>query len=101
MSETTKHPRRRVNSYDRDAPTPRVGSHWIWERDLPWAKETITVSAVKWNGEEWWVESVGGQRPARYLSYGVTPGSSYWNDLSRFWEAVSPLPRAVRQLVSP
>jgi hypothetical protein len=90
MSDTAEHPGRRVSSYDRDAPTPAVGSRWIWERGSPHAEETITVSSVKWNGEEWWVEVVVGRRATRSPSYGVVPGNPYWNDLSRFWEAVSP-----------
>jgi hypothetical protein len=79
---------RHVNSYDRDAPTPAIRSRWIWEPDKPWAKETITVTDVRWNGEEWWVQSC---IDVWRLGYAV-PGERYWNDLSRFWEAVAPLP---------
>ena len=86
-----------VNSYDHDAPTPAVGSRWIWERGKPQAQETITVTDVKWNGEEWWVETVADDRnPAGFITgqrLGVCiPGKPYWNDLSRFWEAVNPIP---------
>jgi hypothetical protein len=91
--------RKRVNSYDQDAPTPAIRSRWIWELGKPWAQETITVTDVKWNGEEWWVCTVCDDRPRRGPvtgnMYGVIPGRPYWNDLSRFWEAVSPLPAPV------
>jgi hypothetical protein len=86
---------KRVNSYDRDAPTPAIGSRWVWELRKPHARETITVTAVEWNGEEWWVCTVADGRPrtgpVTRNSYGVTPGKPYWNDLSRFWEAVAPV----------
>lgn len=78
---------RRISSYDRDAPAPAIGSRWTWEPDKPWARETITVSDVRWNGEEWWVCA---QVEVWRLGYAV-PGEAYWNDLSRFWEAVSPI----------
>lgn len=85
----TAKPRKWISSYDANAPTPEVGSEWIWEKriwssDLPSIRRSplmqgvnvrVAVEEVKWNGEEWWVK-VGG----------------YWNDLSRFWEAVSPAP---------
>jgi len=70
----------RVNSYDRSAPRPRIGSRWVWEPELPHAREDITVISVRWNGEEWWVESE------------TCSGIAAWNDLSRFWEAVLPAP---------
>lgn len=60
-----------ASSYDREAPTPDVGSRWMWGR------EPCTVTRVEWNGEEWWVQTVG-------------PSGRWWNDLSRFWEAVAP-----------
>ena len=95
MSETTTRPKKRVNSYDRDAPTPVLGSRWIWEYGNPYAQETITVTDVKWNGEEWWVQARGsslallGRRES-----GVEQGNgTYWNDLSRFWEAVTSAPK--------
>ena len=79
---------RHVDSYDRDAPTPAARSRWIWEPGKPWARETITVIEVRWNGEEWWVLA---QADSRCCGYAV-PGEPYWNDLSRFWEAVAPMP---------
>ena len=78
----------RVNSYDRDAPTPAIGSRWIWELGKPWAQETLTVTEVEWNGEEWWVCTISDGPPR---GSGIL-GKPYWNDLSRFWEAVSPPP---------
>lgn len=42
----------RVDSYDRDAATPEIGSRWTWEPDEPHARMDITVAEVKWNGEE-------------------------------------------------
>jgi hypothetical protein len=81
----------RVNSYDHDAPLPAIRSRWTWEPGTPWARETITVTEVNWNGEEWWVCTVVDDRPLRAaLGAAVVPGKSYWNDLSRFWEAVTP-----------
>jgi hypothetical protein len=68
---------RRVSSYDPGAPRPDVGSSWLWEPDRPHAYSVIEVLEVKWNGEEWWVRTSGGDR-------------GYWNDLGRFWEAVKP-----------
>ena len=86
MNERPLKPRGYVSSYDHDAPTPPVGSEWMWEkRRWKWSEIPVfvpavqrginirvTVEEVKWNGEEWWVKVSG-----------------YWNDLGRFWEAVS------------
>ena len=87
---------KRVSSYDRDAPTPAINSRWIWELGKPIAEETITVTNVEWNGEEWWVETVADPRPRRGFVIGnlYPPARQrpYWNDLSRFWEAVSTVP---------
>lgn len=86
---------KRVNSYDRDAPTPAIGSRWIWEANRPFARETITVTRAEWNGEEWWVETIADARPRRgFLTGNLYPPRRerpYWNDLSRFWEAVTPI----------
>jgi hypothetical protein len=78
-----------VNSYDPLAKTPKVGSRWVWEIDLPHAVALVEVTEVKWNGEEWWVWSkplliVGGSEAAERLP--AVP-----NDLSRFMEAVTPV----------
>lgn len=92
---------KRVSSYDRDAPTPAIGSRWTWEAGKPHAQETITVTDVKWNGEEWWVETVADDRPFRSpvtrTTVCVVPGKPYWNDLGRFWEAVSSCGRGTRR----
>jgi hypothetical protein len=54
-----------------------VGSRWVWEPLKPHAREVVTIIAIKWNGEEWWIttetESADRQRA--------------WNDLDRFVEA--------------
>lgn len=55
---------------------PKVGSVWIWEPDLPHVRECVVITTVKWNGEEWWVESEN-QRD----------GSRCWNELGRWVEA--------------
>jgi hypothetical protein len=82
---------KRVSSYDRDAPTPAIGSRWVWEPRQPFARETITVTEVEWNGEEWWVQT-GSDRPApRALALWRRGERRFWNDLSRFWEAVEPI----------
>jgi len=81
-----------VNSYDRTAKTPEVGSHWDWRsgkaaRPLgvpvdQWKPrpiyERVVVTEVKWNGEEWWVRTDGPRFGSR------------WNDLGVFWENVKP-----------
>ena len=69
-----------VSSYDRDAPTPDMGSEWIWGKaKARWfplgPKEHVTVVEVKWNGEEWWIQTRG-------------PRGVFWNDLSVFWQSV-------------
>jgi hypothetical protein len=54
---------------------PTIGSVWEWEPLKPHARETVTVTAVTWNGEECWVETEG------------AGGKRHWNDLSRWVEA--------------
>lgn len=71
-----------VSSYEPRAPTPAVGSTWIWEPNEPLARQAFTVTEVKWNGKEWWV---------RTRSNGEY-GGAFWSDLSRFWEAAWPSP---------
>jgi hypothetical protein len=89
---------RGVSSYDPDALVPEVGSRWIWEAGKPHAQVTIRVTDARWNGEEWWVcsvaEDVPPGPPRVGTWHGVEPGKPYWNDLGRFWEAVSPVPEA-------
>jgi hypothetical protein len=67
------------NSYEPRADVPAVGSTWTWEPLNAHACEDVTVINVRWNGEEWWVETSSRQ-------------GSQWNDLSRFWEACVPSP---------
>lgn len=64
---------------------PRVGSIWEWEPLKSYARETLLVTDVKWNGEAAWVESepVSGK------------GHRVWNELDRWVEAtvlVEPAP---------
>lgn len=77
-----------IDSYDEDAPTPEVGSRWIWEPKKDHAREPVVVTEVKWNGEEWWVETEGSGRC--FMLFGGSPPGRHWNDLGRFWEAVWP-----------
>lgn len=79
-----------VSSYDHDAPRPKVGSRWVWEIDQPHARTLVEVTEVVWNGEEWWVTTV--DLPTETL-IGETPrpGRESWNDVGRFWEAVTPI----------
>lgn len=80
----TKPPKGYVNTYDPDAPVPEVGSTWTWAADqLPWSpinptgsrEVGVTVTEVKWNGEEWWVRTSG-------------PKGAFWTDANVFWEGV-------------
>lgn len=83
----------RANSYDPKARVPKIGSRWVWEIDKPAARELIEVTEVLWNGEEWWV------RTKMLLGRGVifSPGGAL-NDLSRFWEAVTPVGGTVSRM---
>jgi len=76
---------RHVNSYDRDAKLPTIGSRWVWEIDSPGARSLIEVIEVIWNGEEWWIRT-NALIPNRFPSPGVC-----LNDLSRFHEACTPV----------
>ena len=73
----------RIDSYDREAPRPITGTLWAWEPNAPHAACLIKVTDVRWNGEEW---HVGAQVIAGAPGTEVS-GSTWWNDLSRFWEA--------------
>lgn len=64
-----------VNSYDRDAPVPEVGTEWFWVEESG-RREEIKVLEVKWNGEEWWVRTTAG----------LDSSKTYWNDIGVFWE---------------
>jgi len=64
---------------------PGVGDVWEWEPLKPHARETVTVTEVTWNGEEWWIESEGNS-------------GRHWNSASRWVEAtVLVAPAAVRE----
>jgi hypothetical protein len=91
-------PRRRVSSYDPNAPLPGVGSIWVWELDVPHATELLKVTEVFWNGEEWWVRTARlHEHTLRNAFYPKQSDIEHLNDLSRFWEAVTP----VRQTRTP
>jgi hypothetical protein len=81
-------PSRHVSSYDRNAPLPGIGSIYVWELDKPAACELIRVTEVFWNGEEWWVRTV---RLHQDIPISLGGPTSHLNDLSRFWEAVTPV----------
>lgn len=53
---------------------PRVGDVWEWEPLKPHARQTVTVTALRWNGEAWFIESEG-------------PGGRFWNEASRWVQA--------------
>lgn len=86
---------RHVNSYDERASLPGLDSIWVWELDQPHARELIQVVDVFWNGEEWCVRTKT-LLPHREPFPG-DPEPTYLNDVSRFWEAVTP----VRQTRTP
>lgn len=54
---------------------PRVGSIWIWEPLKPHARQKARVTAVRWNGEEVWVEAANER------------GQLTWNELSHWVES--------------
>lgn len=54
---------------------PTAGSLWAWEPLKAHARQEVRVTAVKWNGEEVWVE------------YADERGHLYSNELSRWVEA--------------
>ncbi len=58
---------------------PEVGSEWVWEPLKPRVMELVRVTEVRWNGDEWMVQSE--------LLKGAGAGGRYWNDLSRWMEA--------------
>jgi hypothetical protein len=89
---------RRVSSYNPNARLPGVGSIWVWELDQPHACQLIKVTEVFWNGEEWWVRTeLLHHRPLINSFYPRAADIEHLNDLSRFWEAVTP----VRQTRTP
>jgi hypothetical protein len=81
---------KRIDSYDPDALLPKVGTRWVWEIEKPHARELIEVTEVFWNGEEWWVRSKNLLRDSVQLGSSQNLNETV-NDLSRFWEAVTPV----------
>lgn len=75
----------------KSAALPLVGDRYIWMPHSDDARETVLVTDVTWNGEDWWVEcqnEVEG-KPALnelsrwieatvYLSPGLKPQIGYW-----------------------
>ncbi len=78
---------RRVNSYDRSARTPKLGSVWVWELDKPHARCLVVVREVIWNGEEWWVTTDTLMEDVQ----SIVQASEALNDLGRFYEACVPV----------
>jgi hypothetical protein len=78
--------RSRVDSYEPRAVRPVVGTIWVWEHES--APELIKVTAVRWNGEEWFVgtKKLGGVAIPSWRPW-LADTTESWNDLSRFWEA--------------
>jgi len=76
-----------TDSYSPNAVRPKVGTRWVWEIDIPSARDLIEVTQVKWNGEEWWVESKTLLPPHQHRF----PSDRCWNELGRFWEACLPV----------
>jgi hypothetical protein len=85
-----------VNSYDIDAPLPKLGTRWVWEIDSPAAREIVEVVDVFWNGEEWWVRT---KTLLRNETYPSTGRETEVNDVERFWEACSPVLRVFPALL--
>jgi hypothetical protein len=59
----------RARAREAEPMLPNVGDVWEWEPLKPHARETVTVTDVRWNGEEWWIESEG-QSGRRWNSSG-------------------------------
>lgn len=76
---------KRVSSYDRGAPRPKIGSYWQWSKGKG---DRTRIIEVKWNGEEWWVRTEKlDPDNGSIASPWTTPR---WNDLTVFWEQVVP-----------
>jgi hypothetical protein len=74
-----------ISSYDREATRPLAGTLWVWEPEKPHAVALIRVTGVRWNGEEWFVQTTTIAAAGAYP--GDVVGAVNWNDLGRFWEA--------------
>jgi len=75
------------NLTKRNLDIPMIGSLWVWEKDKPHAREDVVVTAVNYNDRsgDVLVETERSDRKA----FGNHKLSA-WNDLDRFWEAVTP-----------
>jgi hypothetical protein len=60
----------------------RVGTAWAWEPLKPHARQDVRITATRWNGEEWWIETEN-LTTTRYSA----AGARCWNELDRFVEA--------------
>jgi len=85
----------RVSSYNRDVRIPSPGGLWVWEARDPASRALIEVVQVEWNGEEWFVrarvQNCGGQLPFAVAQLMPATGDEHTNDLSRFFEASTPV----------
>lgn len=73
---------------------PSVGSIWEWEPLNEFARQTMRVTDVRWNGEEAWIESEP-VNPARECAGAVRPIGRVWNELGHWVQAtvlVEPAP---------
>lgn len=70
---------------------PHNGSRWVWEIDKVHAVALVEVKRVRFNGEEWWVTT-------RHL---LVPDDIGFNELDRFWEAVTPIGGRLEDLSDP
>lgn len=82
-----------ISSYKPDAPLPKRGSRWVWEIDKPHARQLIEILDVSWNGEGWWVRTKALIGSLAFLPVGLggEGAEGTLNDLSRFWEACTPV----------
>ena len=90
-----------VSNYDPNAPLPKTGTRWIWEIDSPHARTLSEVVEAKWNGEQWWVylRRLRTDVPIGERAEDVHEDAKvYPNEISRFWEAATPVGGRVEDL---
>jgi hypothetical protein len=75
-----------ISSYDPNSPVPEVDSEWIWEKGNFYAEGRIRVIKVKYTEGAWKVKTAP---VGRFVTAQRIENESHWNDLSRFWEAVT------------
>jgi hypothetical protein len=76
----------RTDTASPGAARPEPGTLWVWEPRSLTAVALIEVTRTRWNGEEWWIEArVVAAKTSEFGGQKV--GETYWNELSRFWEA--------------